>query len=373
MSKIKFFVTPVYPYSNDHYYHEIIALAEGLIELGHEVTGNANYWFQPEKKSWLLNENASEDYDIAIYDYRYVRSFEHLLFRKGYPGLKPDKIKILVDRNDWISPVWHANKHYLVFDLILAGNLFKNVSYPSNVKPWAIGLTNRIMQSIDKNFNQYERTENVIGHNFRIAHNMREYVLKGLEGSLKKITLQPCFTYAKKNEDAMDDHYWKISTHRHIPEYYKLLNSKLMFASFGGYYEYKPLAYAPYGILDKIKRKPYYWYYKLLLRYNKSIAPAVFVFQYDNFRLWEVLYSRSCAVNLDIESWNFRMPVNPVEGEHYMGIDRFNFNKFAEKIENLPLEQIQSIGLKGREWVLQNYSPVAQAKRMLQHIEILKK
>jgi hypothetical protein len=251
--------------------------------------------------------------------------------------------------------------------------LLKDVPYPSNVKPWAIGLTNRIVHSIDKYFDKNEIQENVIGHNFRIVHNMREYVLKGLEQNLKKFTLQPCFTDAKKIEDPIDSHYWKISSHRHIPEYYKMLNSKLMFASFGGYYEYKPVAYAPYGLLDRIKRKPFHWYSKLLSGSNKSIAPAVFVFQYDNFRFWEVLYSRSCPVNLDFDSWNFRMPVNPVEGEHYLGIDRFELNKFAEKTEKLPIGEIQSIGLKGREWVHQNYSPVAQAKRLVQHLGSIEK
>lgn len=373
MYKIKFFVTPVYPYGHDHYYHEIIALAEGLIELGHEVSCNVNYWFQPEDDSYLLKENTFEDYDIAIYDFRYIRSFEHLLFRKGYPGLKLNKIKILVDRNDWISPLWHQNKHYRVFDLILAGHLLKNVSYPSNVRPWAIGLTNRIIRIIDKNFNKNESTENVIGHNFRVPHNMRHYVLNGLEKALKKMPLTSSFTDAQNFEDPVDAHYWKTSIKRHHPDYYRFLNSKLLFAAFGGYYEYKPIAYVPYNLIDRIKRKPYYWYSKLLLKQNKSISPAVFVFQYDNFRFWEVLYSRSCPVNLNFESWNFQMPVNPVESEHYLGIKQFDFDEFAERVEQMPIEAIQSIGLKGREWAMQNYFPVAQAKRLLCHIDTLKK
>ena len=42
--KIKFFITPVYPYGNDHYYHEIIVLAEGFLDLDYEIFGNVNYW-----------------------------------------------------------------------------------------------------------------------------------------------------------------------------------------------------------------------------------------------------------------------------------------------------------------------------------------
>lgn len=373
MRKIKFFVTPVYPYGHDHYYHEIIALAEGLTELGHEISCNVNYWFQPEKNEFLLKENASEEYDIAIYDSRYIRSFEHLLFRKGYPGLKPKPIKVLVDRNDWISPIWHTNRHYDVFDLILGGHLLKGVSYPSNVRPWAIGLTNRIISAIDTSFDLSATTESVIGHNFRVSHNMREYVLKGIERYVKKYPLQPNFTEPGNFNNETDAHYWKTSTRRHDPDYFKLLNSKLMFASFGGYYEYKPIAFTPYTLMDRIRRKPNFWKANRLLKQHKSIAPAVFVFQYDNFRFWEVLCSRACPVNLNFESWNFQMPVNPVDGQHYLGINRFEFGEFAKRIETIPLEEIRSIGLKGREWVKQNYSPRTQAGRFLEHVSTLKK
>lgn len=371
MSKIKFFITPVYPYGNDHYYHEVIALAEGFRELGHDVFSNANYWFQPETNTYLLNEDSREDHEIAIYDYRYVSSFSHLLFRKGYPGLKPQVVKVLVDRNDWISPVW-LNDHYRVFDIILSGNLFQGVSYPSNIKPWAIGLTNRIITTTDRYLDENEKSEPVIGHNFRLLHNMREYVLKGLEKNPGPYPLQACFTQPPANGEA-DMHYWKLSTGRHMPEYFKMLNSKLMFAGFGGYYEYKPLAYTPYSFWDKIRRKLNYWYAGYLERLGKSIAPAVFVFQYDNFRYWEVLYSRSCPVNLNVESWNFKMPVNPVDGEHYLGINKFDFKDFSKRLSDTPSENIRSIGAAGRKWVLKHYSPRAQAQRLLGHIEELKR
>ena len=110
--KIKFFITPVYPYGNDHYFHEIIVLAEGLKELGHDVIGNVNYWQDYNSKNFLIEQSHEDNYDLAIYDYRYVKSFEHLLFRSGYPNFKLDAINILVDRNDWISPIWHKNSNY---------------------------------------------------------------------------------------------------------------------------------------------------------------------------------------------------------------------------------------------------------------------
>ena len=135
--RIKFFITPVYPYDNDHYYHEIIALAEGFEELGFTIFSNADYWWQPEKKCFLLAGNLEDtDYDIGIYSSRYVKSFEHLLFRKGYPSFEKKAINILIHRNSWISPYWRNKQYFEAFDLICSGNLFSNINYHKKIKPW---------------------------------------------------------------------------------------------------------------------------------------------------------------------------------------------------------------------------------------------
>jgi hypothetical protein len=169
---VKFFVTPVYPYGNDHYFHEIVALAEGFKELGWKVLGNCNYWFVPEDNQYLLQEdNETQDYELAIYDYRYARSFEHLLFREGFPNFDSHCKHVLIDRNDWLSPIWLRNPGYKVFDLICAGNLYQNFSYPPNVKPWAIGLTNRIVKYIDLNRTTQKKKGN--GFNLTVYTTMR--------------------------------------------------------------------------------------------------------------------------------------------------------------------------------------------------------
>ncbi len=249
---IKFFITPVYPYGNDHYYHEMIALAEGFQELGYKIIGNCNYWWQPESQSFLINEDIEGDYDIAIYCRRYVLSFEHLLFRKGYPNINFKKINILNDRNDFISPIW-LNKHYSVFDLILAGSMVKGLKVPSNVRPWAIGLTKRVMNSIDLFFNETNQIEPVIGYNFRVAHNLRKYVNENISLMAKKYPYKDKFTSPPNGSDLIDAHYYKATTRRHVPEYFKSLNECLMFSSFCGYIEFLPKLYQPYNFFDKIK------------------------------------------------------------------------------------------------------------------------
>lgn len=366
--KIKFFITPVYPYGNDHYYHEIISLAEGFAELGYTVFGNTDYWWIPEENTYLIKgDNNNEDFDIAIYDYRYVTSFAHLLFRDGYPNFQKGKKHILIDRNDWIKPIWWNNKHYNIFDHIFAGNLYNNIKYPENVKPWAIGLTNRIIKCINKFYDPNTKRELVTGYNFRIDHNMRGYVLNKLLANLKTYPAKEKFTSDNFSEES-DKFYNMASTKRHSPEYYKTLCNTLCFMSFGGYYEFKPLKYHPYDTLDKFLRKPYYWRYKRLKNSGKDFSSEVFIFQQDNFRFWEVLYSGSIAVNLDLAFWNFKLPVMPVPNEHYIAIKSLSAESVEKDLSKLSEQNIKTISINARQWVLNNYSPKAQALRVLDQL-----
>ncbi|MBX3165259.1 MAG: hypothetical protein KF900_12355 [Bacteroidetes bacterium] len=366
---IKFFITPVYPYGNDHYYHEMISVAEGFKELGHSIIGNCNYWFEPETNEYLIKENLEADFDIAIYDYRYVTSFAHLLFRKGYPNFDKTKKHILIDRNDWLQPVWWKNKHCQIFNLIFAGNLYTNVKYADNVKPWAIGLTNRIIRTIDKFYKTDYDREGIVGYNFRVNHNMRGYVLQELKNTLKKYHATERFT--KPNFDnSTDEFYYKQSVRRHNPEYYKSLCSSKFFMGFGGYYELKPFRYLPYNFFDKVLRKPHYWKYNGLKKNNKDFSDEIFIFQHDNFRFWEVLYSGAIAINLDMNYWNFCLPETPVNGVHYIGIDKLKDNQIEKQISSLNEDEIKNISSNARQWVFENYSPKAQAQRIINYLNV---
>ena len=371
--RIKFHITPVYPYGDDHYYHEIIALAEGFKNLGHVIYGNANYWWNTKEQSFLIEESKSKDFDIAIYDYRYARSFEHLLFRKGYPNFDKTKKHVLIDRNDWISPFWLNNKHYEIYDVICAGNLYKNYKKKKNVRPWTIGFTNRIAKYIDKTISTNE-IELISGYNFRVKHNMRGFLLQNIKNKQLKYPLKECFTDSIQQTDIdlleEDKSLWIQSTKRHNPAYYDILNKSLLFLAFGGYYEMKPFMYQPYSYLDKVKRKYHYWKYKQKKSNNVDFSDDIFIFQHDNFRFWEVMYSSSVAINLDLDFWGFWLPEMPVNGKHYLGIKKLDANNLTKKINSLTKEELQLIGTQGREWVKTHYSPNATAKRILNYLNL---
>lgn len=369
---VKFFITPVYPYGDDHYYHEMISAAEGFEALGFKVIANADYWWIPEENRFLLNGTKSKEFDIAIYDYRYVKSFEHLLFRKGYPNFDKGKKHVLLDRNDWISPIWWKNPHYDIFDLILAGNLFQSIHYPRNVRPSAIGLTNRIMNYLDKNYSENSPQDHIIGYNFRVSHNMRGRLLQGIIDSDIKYPVESRFTDSISQDDIdlpeEDKKYWHQSSKRHNPAYFELLNKTLLFCSFGGYYETLPIIYQPYSFLDKIRRKPKYLKYNSLKKAGKDFSDEIFIFQHDNFRFWEVLYSGATAINLDLQYWGFWLPELPVSGEHYLGVKRLNADSLKKEINRLSPSEIFEISKKGRDFVIEHYSPKAQANRILREL-----
>lgn len=365
---VKFFITPVYPYGNDHYFHEIIAIAEGFLALGWNIVGNVDYWWQPEKNSFLIHGDIdNSDYEIAIYDYRYVVSFDHLLFRKGYPNFAKGKYHVLVDRNDWLKPIWHDNSSYDIFDLIIAGNLYKSKSYPSNIRPWAIGLTDRIMRTIDRYYDvNFTLRAEAVGYNFRIDHNMRGYLLSHLIKNLKKYPALQKLSSGLPF-DMVDKYYLRTTCFRHDPEYYETLSKTTFFMAFGGYYDFRPIKYLPLSVLDKLIRKPNYWLYRLNRRRNRDFSKQIFVFQHDNFRFWEVLYSGCVAINLDLDHWNFLLPESPINGKHYVGVKDLteDLDGYLTKLSD---QEIANIGKEGREWVLENYSPIAQASRLLKYL-----
>jgi hypothetical protein len=356
--KIKFFITPVYPYGNDHYFHEIIVLAEGFKELGFKLSGNVNYWQDYKSKEYLINKSEEDDYEIAIYDYRYVKSFEHLLFRNGYPNFNLDSINILVDRNDWISPIWNKNTNYKIFNLILGCHTIKDFKYPKNYIPWVMGLSNRMIKAIDDTSSEILHKE--IGHNFRVWHNLRKLFINEIESTENNFPVnQRLSINPKKNNNLENYFYYKKTTRRHSLEYYKIINSSLMFLGFGGYIETSPKIYQPYSLIDKIRRKPN----NLMANYNR--LKYSFVFQWDSFRMWELFYSNTCPIFLNFEKFNFLLPHMPKENEHYLAIDDYSWSSFEKKLNNISESEIIQIGANGKKWVMENYSPKMISKYLL--------
>ena len=361
MKKIKFFITPVYPFGNDHYFHEIIVLAEGFKELGYEICGNVNYWEEFNTNDYLINESIDGDFDLAIYDYRYVKSFGHLLFREGYPNFDRSKKHILVDRNDWIDPIWKNNSHYKIFDLILGCHTVGGFEYPENYIPWVMGLSNRMISAVDRS-NSFKLKEQ-IGHNFRVWHNLRKLFIDEINKADNCFPVSQLLSSVPDKDNEPEAYFnYERTTRRHSLDYYKIINSNLLFLGFGGYVETYPKLYQPYSIIDKIRRKPYYFLSEL----NKMNFK--YVFQWDSFRMWELFYANTCPIFLNFEKFNFKLPFIPQDKIHYLALDNFSWSDFNNKLKKFREVDLQQIGINGKKWVLDNYSPEKMATLFLSKI-----
>lgn len=372
MSSFKFFLMPYCV--PDNYSPECIALAEGLQEMGHDTLANIDYWYQPECQRYLLRANESTDYDVAIYDYKYLYHAKKWTLGRVHP----DKINVLIDRNDWLTHAWEDPEILKRFDLILIDHYLAHVNYPHHVKPWAIGLTQRVMTHLDKTLptDPEQTMQAVMGHNFRVGHNLRKLLIDGLH----QCDLSP-FRLAHQDltlnlddptVSEVDKHYAQATANRHNPTYYAHLNNTLMTLAFGGYYEYRPFALQPYTLGSKIKRRPYIMLDRLLEKMGKDRSTALFVFQYDSFRLWESLGALTCPILLDFDFWGFVLPQMPREGTHYLGIKHLNLDGFEPKLRQLTENDIRDIGLAGRDWALEHYAPAAVAQRLLNLMDNVK-
>jgi len=367
MTRVKFFLTPYY--IPDNYSPEAIALAEGLFELGVEVCANIDYWFCYKKSDFVLKKSDSKEYDIAVYDYKYLYHSKKWTFNY----IDTSKINVLIDRNDWLDQEWRDTRVMEKFDYILIDHMIKGFNYPENVKPWAIGLTNRVKNYIDKievDIDLVAKKRILI--NARVKHNLRKKIQESLKQNIPKeyeiadLISDPIESlYAKGEATENDINYHKESAGRHNPQYYSMINNYLMTNCVGGYYEYKPFVTTPYSNLKKARRKLYFFLDKYLSLVHGDARRANFVFQYDSFRFWEVMYSHSCPIHLNFDYWGFILPVQPVSGKHYIGITDLDCVEFTKYVTELSAEDIRQIGEQGRDWCINNYTPSAVATRFI--------
>jgi hypothetical protein len=67
---------------------------------------------------------------------------------------------------------------------------------------------------------------------------------------------------------------------------------------------------------------------------------------------------------LDFDYYGAKLPVQPVNWKHYIGIRLDRINSDIEKILYEP-NIIENISIEGRAWAREHYSPLATARRFL--------
>lgn len=354
--KIYFICHPQGPAENAGFEHQLISLAEGLQALGHLTFSNINYWKNSlEENDYLLRYHEG----ISYKDCDYVVFTSNIISSKLFELLPEDlfskdrKYKLIfIDDSDGIyTPGF--DKKFREVDYVLKCHYCKKYVYPSNFIPWQFGLSNRIIEAVAP----LKERKNEILVNFRVKHLLREWAEKCfVQAVYNKLSPNASVDpFDAQSASETEKLFWKQTGRRHYTSYYKRLSESLACAAFGGYPDvwYLQGNFILIRIYRKLRRM-----LKIPVHYNR-------IYQFDSWRFWESLVAGCCTFHVDFEKYGLVFPVMPVNGIHYVGIDFDKMDDFNKLVleDRIPYTQI---GINGRKWVLENYSPEKIAARFLE-------
>jgi hypothetical protein len=381
---ILFNLQPYTSPSRAHYQHAALVIAEGLEKLGYTFYGNIDFWYNREKEEYTIKKAPADfEPDVNLFSCWYViRNEETFLDKVNF-----NKINVLLDAQDgWDTPV--ISKEFEDFDLILKCHYSKPfrsfkykmpwakefyASYPEKTVPWNFGLSNRIIDAIDK-YRDCEVKDQVL-INFRMP-----YAVRAMSVEIIPPLIDHKFKIHNNITDSMDEletdddlSYWAQSGRRHNEIYFKDINeAKFTFAFCGKLIDF-PIS-GSFG--SRLKR----FYQRLMVKISDllDLAPKDNAYQlilnYGGWRLFESFISNTVPLQMDFEYWGMDWPELPKNGEHYISVKGLRFKDAAKRILDMSEGERQRISKNGREWCLTHYSPKPVAERFLKHIaEIPKK
>ena len=374
--KIYFYCCP----EPDNLQDDIIIIAEGLRALGIPYYASADYWLQSTAPDDYLFRHTPEvspdDCDIVVLPYTWFNwvllSLPAPVRRPFPPGLfKPGRRyrTVYMDTNDGLRTVsWGAE--FRQFDVIFRTKLNQRMWRPANLRPWVLGLSNRMLRMTGGGppFAQRQRRLLVnfgASHNYphtaRIrAHEKFDPVIRpllALDGTRDDLSQAPA--------DPYDRLMWEQTNHRHSRSYYERLKQSQAVSCFCGELIppmpwRDPSQYLVGGKKAKLKLK----LFKFLGRFDPRPERIV---QWDSWRFWESLAAGCVAFNLDLPHYGVSLPVMPENWRHYIGVDLANPAPVAARIADDP-GCLERIAANGRVWALAHYSPAPMAARFLREL-----
>lgn len=355
-------------------------LAEGLEELGIPFCGSANYWKKPDG-SWLIRhgeDGAGQKADAVVVS----TGFLYWIQGRGRDehGKLPAWIlqrelrgKVIgMDFCDgYLSPV--VNRWANHFDIILRAHFNRRCWWPPNVRPWAYGLSRRILDSANKH-----RTEKLsrkgclfafgASHGFphSARQNAKQQLFTEISSHMPMNTRQD--KLAEPPSGVVDRLIWSQCAGRHNPQFFERLSSVQVCAAFCGdllpAYPFHP-KFLVGGNRAKIRRL--FW-----SGFSFLSGSPLRLIQADSWRFWEALACGAAVLHHDADETGWTLPIPLVPFENYLPVSPHG--------ENLRLFQVLSdestlacIGQKGREWAIEHYAPRKAAKRLLAMLEPVRK
>jgi hypothetical protein len=349
---VYFYCAPTGPPDRALYQHTVVALAEGLRSLGSDVAGDVDYWRTDVDSDRHLiehREGASEgDFDIVVLNdtwFESGRSLPATLFR---PGRR--YATVYLDASDGLrTHTWAPEMRQ--FDVILRTHFNDRFVYPENVRPWAYGLSQRILEAT-KDVGMPKDRDGRLLYNFRMPSPVRALARRALDPVRTVLPLdETTDALGSVPESETARLHWAQSGRRHYPAFYERLASSTACACFCGW------LFSPWP-RDQTRRDVVSRLIKRLPVGRRRIL------QWDSWRLWETLAAGSAMFHVALDHYGAILPVMPENGSHYVGIDLRDASVVATRIRDEP-GWLGHVGVAGRAWALEHYGPVPTARRFL--------
>lgn len=374
--RVYFYASP----ESDNLQDDIVILAEGLRALGIPFFASADYWREgPGAGEFLFRKTPEvrpDDCDVVVIPYTW---FNWVLLgapapvRREVPeGLfKPGRRyrTVYMDTNDGLRTVsWEPG--FRQFDVILRTKFLRRAWAPSNLRPWVLGLSNRMLRMTEgaAPFGDRQRALLVnfgASHGFPHGARIRSHErfdgpasrLFEIDATRDDLSAQPT--------DPYDRLMWEQTNHRHSRSYYERLKRSQAVSCFCGELIppmpwRDPAQLMAGGNRARLRRA----WFELLGRIDPRPERIV---QWDSWRFWEALAAGCAVFNLDLERYGALLPVMPENGRHYFGVDLDHPERILEGIAADPAG-LERVAAAGRAWALEHYSPPAMARRFLSEV-----
>ncbi len=355
-----FFCVPTEGRHEVPYQHLAVALAEGLQALGVTCYANVDYWpLDPARTRFLLTHDPAvepRDCDLAIVSDDW--------FMTGNPMpeavRRHDTVTIALDREDG-SRLHSLDPAFGAFDLVLRTHFNRQTRYGTAFVPWAYGLTERICTISAASSGRPRR--HALLANWRHTANPHSLRLDVERRVLPQLARVLPIDDAREPVDAppadpQQHLWWRETGRRHWPAYYERLAASLACACFGGYFVTSWPAAKESRTSRALKRM-------LTLTHRRTRL----ISQWDSWRLWESWAAGCATLHVDLERYGCILPVMPVNGVHYLGVDLERPGEMVDRLREEP-ELLARVGAAGRTWAEEHYGPAATARRLLDLVRL---
>ncbi len=361
----------------DNLQDDIIILAEGLRAMGIPYYSSADYWRRsPAEGDFLFRstpEVQPDDCDVVVLPYTWfnwvVLGAPRPIRREVPPGLFKAGRRyrtVYMDTNDGLRTVsWEPA--FRKFDLILRTKYCRRAWSPSNLRPWVLGISERMLR-MTSGAPPFASRKRALLVNFGASHGyphgarVRSHErfdpqvarILDLDATRDDLSVAPT--------DPYDKLMWEQTNHRHSRAYYERVKGSQAVSCFCGELIppmpwRDPTQLLVGGNKARLKRR----FFELLA--NVDPRPERIV-QWDSWRFWEALAAGCAAFNLDLERYGASLPVMPEMGRHYFGVDLDSPESVIDRIAEDP-SSLERVAAAGRDWAMAEYSPPAMARRFL--------